>query len=452
MVINESTKVSVIIRTKNEETLISQCLGAVFAQSHNNIEVIIVDNMSTDATIMRVQKHDVKVVMIEEFRPGRALNKGIEHSSGDIVVCLSGHCVPSSKDWLKNLVSPLEDAAIAGVYGRQIPTEQTSAIDARDLYLVFGLDSKRQYQDSFFHNANSAFLRKTWEEVRFCDEVTNIEDRLWGEEIIKRRKQIYYSSEASVFHWHGIHHNQDESRADKIHAIAKSLAFFESSSMWAEKQYTKRYCAFLPVLAESVLEGPINLLEITLKQILTIKEVESLYVSCDTEELISYCTDFDPRIKAIKRGPDLCKPGTPLDCVLKDFVVYLDRCCLFYDYICLFQISYPLRDMGHVRDMFRMSRKKGYETVRAVLRDMRFIECLGFAQSTSDDAHFMPKLMKSDETHIELTGYCLITVPARIRTGTIYQKPLGTSVVKNAVTSVAIRSERELDYVKTLLT
>ena len=60
-------------------------------------------------------------------------------------------------------------------------------------------DKRVQEKDSFFHNANSAFTRKTWEKFRFDDEVTNIEDRIWGKEVIKNKLKIVYEPDAVVF-------------------------------------------------------------------------------------------------------------------------------------------------------------------------------------------------------------------------------------------------------------
>ena len=48
--------VSIIIRTKNEQRWISSCLSAVFSQTYNNFEVIIVDNNSEDRTLDKVKK------------------------------------------------------------------------------------------------------------------------------------------------------------------------------------------------------------------------------------------------------------------------------------------------------------------------------------------------------------------------------------------------------------
>ena len=96
--------VSIVIRTKNEERWITSCLKAVFKQNYDNIEVIIVDNNSTDRTILKAKEFPVKLVEIEEFFPGKAINDGIRASSGEYIVCLSGHCVPVNNTWLENLI------------------------------------------------------------------------------------------------------------------------------------------------------------------------------------------------------------------------------------------------------------------------------------------------------------------------------------------------------------
>ena len=101
--------VSIIIRTKNEEEWISKCLESVFTQKNVNIEVIVVDNKSTDTTLSRARKFDVKIVEIEKYLPGLALNYVISHAKGEIICCLSGHCVPTDEYWLSNLIKPLSN-------------------------------------------------------------------------------------------------------------------------------------------------------------------------------------------------------------------------------------------------------------------------------------------------------------------------------------------------------
>ena len=48
-------KVSIIIRTKNEERWITSCLDKIYSQSYKNFEIIIADNCSTDKTVIKAK-------------------------------------------------------------------------------------------------------------------------------------------------------------------------------------------------------------------------------------------------------------------------------------------------------------------------------------------------------------------------------------------------------------
>ena len=141
-----SSKISVIIRTFNEERWIAHCLEAIFTQDFENFEVIIVDNCSSDHTVNVAKRFPVKtIVSIDKFLPGKAINDGIRVSTGDYIVCISAHCVPKDRRWLKNLHANFKDnQKLAGVYGRQLPLPYTSDEDKRDLLITFGQDKKVQ--------------------------------------------------------------------------------------------------------------------------------------------------------------------------------------------------------------------------------------------------------------------------------------------------------------------
>jgi glycosyltransferase involved in cell wall biosynthesis len=143
-------KVSIIIRSKNEEKWIGLCLESIFSQSYQNFEVILVDNDSKDATVKKAENWPIKIIEIEKFLPGDAINQGIDQSSGDLIVCLSAHCIPINKEWLSNLIRPLDNPSIAGVYGKQIPLSSSSALNKRDLFIVFGDERRIQEKDTFF--------------------------------------------------------------------------------------------------------------------------------------------------------------------------------------------------------------------------------------------------------------------------------------------------------------
>jgi len=206
-------KVSIIIRAKNEEDWIGACIKSVQMQECQNYEIIVVDNNSNDGTLLHCQNLGVdRVINIESFKPGSAINTGIRHSSGDFIVILSAHCIPKDEFWLDNLISPFEDKNISAVYGRQIPLPYSSPDDTRDLLTTFGCESKIQNQDYTFHNANSAIRRSVWEKFPFSEDLSNVEDWVWAHQIIRNGLKIYYSSIASVWHYHGINqHGSNQS-------------------------------------------------------------------------------------------------------------------------------------------------------------------------------------------------------------------------------------------------
>lgn len=52
---------------------------------------------------------EIDIIKVSGMGLAKAINYGIEHSKTEIVITLHQDCVPSSKDWLKNLVIPLKD-------------------------------------------------------------------------------------------------------------------------------------------------------------------------------------------------------------------------------------------------------------------------------------------------------------------------------------------------------
>lgn len=218
-------KISIIIRTKNEEDWISHCLEMVFKQNETNFEVIIVDNESTDHTVKIAERFPVKKVLnVKNYLPGDALNRGIRASSGDFIVCLSAHCVPKDETWLSCLLSNFHNNLnIVGVYGRQLPVSYTDPQEKRDLLITFGRDKRIQKKDYFFHNANSMIRRDIWEDIPFDEKASNIEDRIWGKKVTEEGFHIAYEPAAEVYHHHGLHQGNPKERVSGVVSIIEKI-------------------------------------------------------------------------------------------------------------------------------------------------------------------------------------------------------------------------------------
>ncbi len=82
--------VSVVITTYNEENRLWESINSILDQTYKNIEIIIVDDGSTDKTRQIIQKFEREYTCVESIlkeHTGRAdsLNRGIWKASGDYI-------------------------------------------------------------------------------------------------------------------------------------------------------------------------------------------------------------------------------------------------------------------------------------------------------------------------------------------------------------------------------
>ena len=81
-------KVSVIIPVYNVEKYLGPCLDSILGQTLNNIEVICVDDGSTDRSLDILREYEkrdarVKVLTQPNTNAGAARNKGIQQARGE---------------------------------------------------------------------------------------------------------------------------------------------------------------------------------------------------------------------------------------------------------------------------------------------------------------------------------------------------------------------------------
>lgn len=93
-------KVSIVIPVYNVEKYLAECLDSAVGQTHQNKEIIIVNDGSTDgsvAIISEYQKRHSEIVVITTENRGQscARNTGIEHATGQYIIFLD------SDDWIE---------------------------------------------------------------------------------------------------------------------------------------------------------------------------------------------------------------------------------------------------------------------------------------------------------------------------------------------------------------
>ena len=147
--------VSVIIPTKNSEDTLETCLKSIRNQTYKNIELIVVDNNSSDAT-KEVAKEYVTLLLLGGSGMGSQVNFAVEKSSGEYVsyfdddMYLGGwvisSCVEKSLEGFDALVVP-ENTLHNSFWGR-----------VRD-------EEKRFYEGDFDVEAARFFKREVFLDV-----------------------------------------------------------------------------------------------------------------------------------------------------------------------------------------------------------------------------------------------------------------------------------------------
>jgi glycosyltransferase involved in cell wall biosynthesis len=111
--------VSVVIPVKNGAATLDACLWSIRRSYYKNIEVIVVDDHSSDGTVEMAKKFNTTVLEVENGRgANNARNVGAGHAKGDILVFIDSDVVVTRETFL-GIVETLESGgydAVVGLY------------------------------------------------------------------------------------------------------------------------------------------------------------------------------------------------------------------------------------------------------------------------------------------------------------------------------------------------
>ena len=80
--------VSIIVPAYNCESYIQKCLDSLVAQTYPSMEILVVNDGSTDGTRVLLERYRERVTVIDQENAGvaRARNTGLQHAAGDFVL------------------------------------------------------------------------------------------------------------------------------------------------------------------------------------------------------------------------------------------------------------------------------------------------------------------------------------------------------------------------------
>lgn len=115
---NPPVPVSIVIPAYNASATIAKTLAAALSQQGfaQPVEVIVVDDGSTDATAQVVRQFPVRYLHQPNAGPASARNRGFRHARGRYVLFTDSDCVPDSR-WAMQLVEALQQPTVGAVGG-----------------------------------------------------------------------------------------------------------------------------------------------------------------------------------------------------------------------------------------------------------------------------------------------------------------------------------------------
>lgn len=120
----ENIKFSIIIPVYNGEKFIDKCLESILKQSYKNVEIIVINDCSTDNTLKVLGKYDkIKLFSTKtNSRQGTARNIGLENCTGDYVLFLDSDDELYDNDVLLELANKINKTKFPDIiyYGLKI--------------------------------------------------------------------------------------------------------------------------------------------------------------------------------------------------------------------------------------------------------------------------------------------------------------------------------------------
>ena len=244
--------VSIIVPVYNCERFLPECIDSLLAQTYENIEIICVNDGSTDKSSQLLANYATKdnrihLISQENAGPGPARNRGIELATGEYITFFD------ADDWCK---PSLVESAVKRIDETQadmvvLPYNVFDQRIGQSFFADWAVLPDKVPQEPFCWKDNpdwvfralqnlpwNKFLRRDFVErnnLHFEDDVFLTEDLMFSAPAIVRAERIAFVADPLIFHREGTGENimakKDSHPIDFIRAFSTFKAFLEDEGI-----------------------------------------------------------------------------------------------------------------------------------------------------------------------------------------------------------------------------
>ena len=244
---NSDKLVSIIIPVFNGEKYIKQCVASLIEQTYTDIEIIVVNDGSTDKSadiVEEIAKTDNRVRLINKENGGvsSSRNRGIDEANGEYIAFCDAddEYYPDAVSELVSLFDNNTDLAVGSHIKEWIKPHSCAytpcELTKEDLKSDFLINS--DYFHFIWGNIYSAEIIKT-NSIRFNEELSFSEDFDFNLRYIKCCEKTLKVSDKIVYHYYISRSGAHEKRDYPVNDIETVLRFFDGRENIDKAQYNE---------------------------------------------------------------------------------------------------------------------------------------------------------------------------------------------------------------------
>lgn len=233
----EDIKVSVIIPAYNVEKYVDRCLKSVLQQNFEKIEVIVINDGSTDKTLERVEKYliiDSRIKIINQENKGLSptRNIGLKNSRGKYIIHLD------SDDWiedgyLQDMYNFMEkynlDVAISDYWEEVIDLGKK---EYKSIEIEKEIISSEEFRELFYKKKinNSLWNKMIRRDILIQNEIYSYEDVTIGEDLAITMRLMYCIERAGKInkaYFHYMRHSTSMTKQKRAKYLLSYLSIFD---------------------------------------------------------------------------------------------------------------------------------------------------------------------------------------------------------------------------------
>ncbi len=173
--------ISVLVPVYNGQDTLARCIDSVLAQDYPQMELVVIDDCSTDATAEVLARYQGRLRAFRNERNSgiaKTYNRALAESHGEIVLMLASDCSLIASDYLARLVRHFAEPTVGAVAGKAVIPHFESATRTERIFARLNILDIND-PDTGVHQVNFVEVRCDGFRRRVLDAVGGLNEDLF---------------------------------------------------------------------------------------------------------------------------------------------------------------------------------------------------------------------------------------------------------------------------------